>query len=360
MLASFPNPGLTPQTRSSWPVFFGRSNGEPLGSSEDEPKAKPAQRRCCGMRRKWFILLCILLFIIVALAVLLPVFLVALPNKEKSKSCSQTAPCHNGGVSVSSGSTCSCVCSNGYTGSRCTTAGDSSCTSAEVDNGTVHKNATMGSSLPTLFGESEQKFGVKLDSVTIMAIFSLNNSSCKTENALVAFDDLASSSGTTRRSLERPISIHGYSVEESDVPSRPVVMSKPSPVVVVPRALASVNGIIYDDSAGVRTPNSQANSTEIESKTADVPTASRSSALATSSAKTRSSKTTRVSDAVIEFSQVAVLYVLQQTGSIDAALNSGTNIEDYLKGSYATATHPSLDLMNRFDLDFENKTISGG
>lgn len=218
----------------------------------------------------------------------------------------------------------------------------------------------MGSSLPTLFDESEQKFGVKLDSVTIMAIFSLNNISCKTENALVAFDDLASSSGTTRRSLERPISIHGYSVEdENDVPSRPVLMSNPSPVVV-PRALASVNGIIYDDSAGVRTPNSQANSTDIESKTADVPTTSRSSALATSSAKTRSSKTTRVSDAVIEFSQVAVLYVLQQTGSIDAALNSGTNIEDYLKGSYGTATHPSLDLMSRFDLDFENKTISGG
>ena len=217
----------------------------------------------------------------------------------------------------------------------------------------------MGSSLPTLFDESEQKFGVKLDSVTIMAIFSLNNSSCKTENALVAFDDLASNSGTTRRSLERPISIHGYSVEESDVPSRPVLMSNPSPAVV-PRALASVNGIIYDDSAGVRTPNSQANSTEIESKTADVPTASKSSVLATSSAKARSSKTTRVSDEVIEFSQVAVLYVLQQTGSIDAALESGSNIEDYLKGSYGTATHPSLDLMNRFDLDFENKTISGG
>lgn len=312
------------------------------------------------MRRKWFILLCVLLFVIVALAVLLPVFLVALPKDKAEKSCFETTPCHNGGVSVSSGSKCSCVCSNGYMGTQCTTAGDSSCTTAVVDNGTVKKQATMGTSLPSLLGESEKKFGIKLDAVTVMATFSLNNISCKTENSLVSFDKLSRSRDKGRRSVEVPIVLHSMG-EEDETPSRPVKLTNPSPTVVA-RSLSTTNGIFFDNAAGVYASDLQNDLAKTES-TSGTPiataTASETSVQATSSAKARSSTTTSIPDEVIGFSRVVVLYVLQDTGSWDSAIDSGSQIEKYLQDSYAVATHPNLDL-GRFDVDFENKTISRG
>ncbi|KAJ5162322.1 hypothetical protein N7492_007714 [Penicillium capsulatum] len=367
ILASFPNPGLTPEGRGSWPVFFGRSNlrnAEPLGSSEDDPHAKRAQRRCCGMPRKWFILLCILLFIVVALAVLLPVLLVAVPKGKTGTSCSETTPCRHGGVSVSSGSTCSCVCANGYMGSQCTTPGDSSCTAADVDNGTVSKKATMGTSLPSLLNGSQEKFGIKLDAVTIMATFSLNNVSCKTENAVVAFDNLSRGGHKHRRSDKAPIVLHSMDSwgHEEEIPSRPVLLSKPRPVVAA-RALATSNGVLYDDTVNSdrQADMTEAESTESSTSTTAAATATASTSVqTTSTAKPRSATSTSIPDEVIEFSQVVVLYVLQDTGSLESAMSSGSQIEKYLHDSYATTGHPSLDLMGRYGLDFENMTMSGG
>lgn len=345
-------------------MFFGRSNlrnAQPLGSSEDDPTIQRAQRRCCGMRRKWFILLCIFLLVIVTLTVLLPVFLIAVPREKASKSCAEVTPCRNGGVSVSSGSKCSCVCSNGYMGFQCTTTGDSSCTAADVDNGTVNKKATMGTSLPSLLEKSDEKFGIKLDAVTIMATFSLNNISCKTENALVSFDNLSRRSDKSRRSTAGPIVLQSMG-DEDEAPSRPVRLSSPSPIIV-PRSLASSNGIFYDDATGGYGSGLQADMAGAESTRNGAPaataTASEMGVQSTSSATARSSTATGIPNEVVEFSQVAVLFILQDTGSLNSAMYSGSQIEKYLQDSYVTATHPSLDLKG-FDLDFENKTISRG
>ncbi|KAJ5110813.1 hypothetical protein N7532_001348 [Penicillium argentinense] len=373
ILNSFPNPALaTPdENRGSWPVFFGRSNlrnGEALASNEDEAKHQKASRKCCGMPRKWFIILCIVLFIIVILAILLPVFLVAVPN-EKSKnddttSCAKSNPCSNGGVSVSSGTQCSCVCSNGYTGSTCTAAGDSSCVNSDVDNGTISKKATMGSSLPALFNESDSKFGITLDSVTIMALFSMNNISCKTENALIAFSDVdrsSSSSGKIRRSvdLETAGTVDSTAADSTNdkpmgLPIRPA--DDATPIALAARSMATTNGILYDNSGNRGEPSKTTSTTSDSQGTATTTgTSTATSITSTSSAKARS---TGVPDDVVEFSQIAVLYIMQETGSFDSALSSEKEIETYLTESYANTSYPTMELMGTFALDFANKTIT--
>lgn len=344
ILHMFPNPSLeTPdKPRGSWPVFFGRSglrNGEALGSNADEPEAKKPPRRCCGMPRKWFIVLCVILFIIVILAVLLPVFLVAVPNEKSSSetSCAKNNPCSNGGVSVSSGEKCSCVCSNGYTGSKCTTKADSSCVNSHIDNGSISKNATMGSSLPSIFDQSKTDFDITLDPVTIMALFSMNNISCKTENALIAFSDVDRSSGSSRRSLDLDLD-----VEDS---------TQPTPASLAARA-ATTNGVLFDNSGNGHDSGSKGTQTTATQET------STTSATSTATARSSKTKSTGVPDSVIEFSRVAVLYVMQDTGSFESALSSEKEIASYLNEKYASTSSPSLELLDTFSLDFSNKTIT--
>ncbi|KAJ5668053.1 uncharacterized protein N7477_006623 [Penicillium maclennaniae] len=351
ILTSFPRPGLaTLDDRTSWPIFFGRSNlcnVEPLNSNDEVPNEKQSvKRKCCGMPRKWFIVLCIILFIVVVLAVLLPVFLVAVPkeNAGSDNSCATTNACHNGGVSVSSGSECSCVCVNGYTGSQCTTVGDSSCTTSEVDNGTIYKNATMGNFLPTLFSAASSRFDISLDSVTIMALFSLSNVSCKNENALVSFSDVKSRSNT-RRSIVLPLD---PPVAE-EIPSLTVV-STVTATALAARAEATMDGILYESAGDQST----------RTRTDNIATATHISASTSTTAAAATTSTASVPDKVIEFSQVAVLYILEKTGSIDSALFSESEISSYLTSSdgYSNTTRPELQLLGEFGLNFQTMKIS--
>lgn len=308
------------------------------------------------MPRKRFIVFCIMFFILAVLAILLPVFLIVFPMQSTSsaQTCAQTTPCKNGGVSVSSGPDCSCLCSNGYTGPQCTTAGDSSCVTSEVDNGTIAKKATMGSSLPSLFDGSQQKFGIKLDSVTIVALFNLNNISCKKENALVSFSDVHRSGSSSRRSVELPPD--SSLAEEIGSPSRSAE-STATTTLLAARSTATLNGIVYDNSLGSQASASQASSTKGVSTSTS--TATQTSSSASSTAVGGSTATAiSVPDDVVEFSQVAVLHILQATGSFNLALFSESQISLYLTDSYGKTIHPKLELLGEFELDFENRTIS--
>ncbi|KAJ6085279.1 hypothetical protein N7499_004908 [Penicillium canescens] len=363
ILASFPPPGLqTPEGRGSWPIFFGRSNlrnVEQLNSNDDEPNAPKRKKTCCGMSRKVFVILCIIIFIIVILAVLLPVFLIAVPREKANKdaACANSNPCKNGGISVSSGSECSCVCSNGYTGSQCTVENDGSCTTHAILSGTSTKNATMGSSLANLFDESKKKFDITLDAYTIMALFSMNNISCKTENALVAFSDVETTNSTSSSNSRRSLDMLADSIpSEKNHASSPIVTSGPTPVLVS-RAEATVNGILYDDAA----PSISATKPDHAPDSTATGTATKisfqPSSATEASAAASTATATAVPSEVVEFSQVAVLYILQKTGSLNSAMASGDHIQGYLIDSYTNATHPSMK-EGAFTLDFKNLTIT--
>ncbi|KAI2675864.1 hypothetical protein CBS147355_6045 [Penicillium roqueforti] len=346
MLASFPPPGLaTPEARgstASWPVFFGRSNlrnVEQLNSSDDDPNAPRRKKTCCGIPRKIFVLICVVIFIIVILAVLLPVFLVAVPRENASTPCAEKNPCENGGVSVSAGTQCSCICSNGYIGSQCTVLGDGSCTTALISDGS---NATMGSALPVLFNESKEKFNITLDPVTIMALFNMNDVTCTTENALVAFSAVTTDTSKTRRSVN---------LVADSMPS--VSKTDPTPVLAA-RSEATMNGILYDDSESSKTATTTSAPTQTESATSASATKASSQ---TTAAAASTSTAISVPDKVVGFSRIAVLYILQKTGSLDTALSSEEDIEEYLADSYANATQPAMKV-GAFAVDFEKLTIT--
>lgn len=277
------------------------------------------------MSRKQLIMICILALSTVLLAVLLPVLLVVRSKDTSATFCGKTTTCQNGGVSVSSDTGCSCVCANGYTGLQCKAIGDSSCVTSGV---TSAKNATMGSSLPSVFNHSQIRFGIDLNQAAIMALFSTNNISCRTENKLVSFAGVEISSDTenARRFFELPIDEEKVEI---------VTISNPATgsTTVAPRSLATKHGIFYDDSA--------TNTTAAEAST-----------------DAGSMNITIVPSKVVDFSRVAVLYILEQTGSYDSAINTKETIQSYLAECYNSAIHPSLQVLNGYDLDFQNKTIT--
>lgn len=356
ILASFPTPAPgNSEGRSSWPVFFKRSNLRNIQSHDSlSPGGRNRrQRRCCGMSPFVFILVCVVILIIIALAVLLPVFLVAVPNENASDKspCEKSTPCKNGGVSVSSGDNCSCVCANGYTGSQCTIEGDASCVTTEVNE----KNATVGSELPRLLEDSQSTFGIPLDSFTLMALFSQNNVSCMTENALVSFQDVHSKS---RRSIARsePLNLEPM---YNEPPSPPTTTEIPIPTLAPRSNAATMDGIVYDGSA----------STENIPTTTSSPTATETTPSESTSSSTPTSTSTStpspVSNKVVDFSRIAVLYIFQQTGALDAAMHSEEDIQSYLQDEYSSSKDKQfgMDLhrfgaSSNFTVNFDRFTIS--
>ncbi|KAL4924906.1 uncharacterized protein BDV17DRAFT_202019 [Aspergillus undulatus] len=334
ILASFPNPAATPEGRSSWPIFWRRSTLHQLNSQEqnhdavnEKGSARSQKRRCCGMPLWAFITLCVIFLLVIAAAVLIPIFLVVVPRENRSNdsstACEKSTPCSNGGVSVSSGDVCSCVCVNGYTGSRCTTSGDASCVTTEITQNSTSRNATVGNDLPRLFQDSQNNFSIPLDSVTVMALFSQNNVSCTTENALVSFDGL-SSSDNERRDLPPDFTITDQLLSEEGETEASSLPHVPTATLPVRRDVATKNGILF----------------EAEESTKGAPTPS-----PTSSATPTPTPT--VSIEVIDFSRVAVLYILQKTGALNAAMFSAESIERHLGHSYSNTS--SEDYI--FDLD---------
>ncbi|KAJ5814187.1 uncharacterized protein N7503_000937 [Penicillium pulvis] len=330
LLAEFPPPGLAAsKVRDFLPVSLWRSklrNVNSNGPNEHQGSgATPPKRGLRGMSRKQLIMICILALSTVLLAVLLPVLLVLRSKDTSATSCGKTTPCQNGGASVSSTTGCSCVCVNGYTGYQCTTIGDSSCVTSDV---TLSKHATMGSSLPNVFSHSQVRFGIHLDQVAIMALFSTNNVSCKTENKLVSLAGVEISSDTknARRSIGLPIDEDKVEINTASNPATG------SPTVA-PRSWATKNGILYD--------NSTTNTTAAEAST-----------------DAGSKNITTVPSQVVEFSRVAVLFILEQTGSFESAVNTKENIQLYLVEYYNSSIHPSLQVLDSYDLDYQQNTIT--
>lgn len=272
-----------------------------------------------------FITICVIVLLIIAAAVLIPIFLVVVPrenqsNESASTKCEKSTPCSNGGVSVSSGDVCSCVCVNGFTGPRCTTSGDASCVTTEITQNSTSRNATVGSDLPRLFQGSEKNFSIPLDSVTIMALFSQNNVSCTTENALVSFQGLSSSNN--KRSALDFLQVPDGMEPEASAPSY-----TPTATLHVRREVATKHGIVYED----------------------VPADERSAAAEptpTPTSQAGPTSTPTVSTEVLDFSRIAVLYILEKTGTLNTAMFSAESIERHLdhQSSNTTSGNHVFDL----------------
>ena len=342
MLASFPPPALTPQGEqpsSRWPSPFANSNPNLMMSSMDRKEGgqhKHRSRRCCGLPLWGFIVLLVLLILLIAAAVVVPIVLIVLPRMRDHNNatadlsnCATTHPCANGGTAVVSSDSCRCVCAGGFTGSGCSTKTDHDCTTSDTEG---LKNATMSNSIPRLLSASSSNFSIPLNSTALLSTFAASNISCSDEEALITFN------GRTKRGAA------SAAVDTALPPPPP-----PSPTVTaaalfakaarasVPAAITS-NGVVLDPSA--ETP---------------VPTARTVSGNMPASAASESSSSSTPAPSDTDFARIAVLWVLQETQQLGAAIDAQTALKNKLRGVFIADTVP---VGNGFKVDFLRQRIT--
>ena len=173
MLASFPPPGVqTPRgdtpTRpmSAWPSGFDGQGGDGQDGQDGQKQKKP--RRCCGLPCWGFFLVVLILLIIIAAAVVVPLELLVLNKPKASSSGAVTAAscqantataCQNGGSSVVDNGSCACICTNGFTGSTCTSANATGCATVTM-SGSSFTNVTLGQSISRLISGGQTNYSI--------------------------------------------------------------------------------------------------------------------------------------------------------------------------------------------------------
>ncbi|KAF8859956.1 hypothetical protein BDZ45DRAFT_704061 [Acephala macrosclerotiorum] len=343
MLAAFPPPGIATPTRggtpvrpvSSWP-----SAGQygDLANSSEQPKKK---RRCCGLPCWGFILVLLILLVIIAAAVVVPLELLVF-HKPSSKlsttvsalqqcEASSTTACKNGGTSVIDNGSCACICTNGFTGSTCTIANATGCTTTTLSN---LANVTLGDSIGRLIADAQTNFSIPLSESTIIARFNNANLTCASENALVTFDGESEregnandvvSTGTSTKNKRDTTSSASCSVATSD------------------------SGIIYDSS----TPSSTA-STKTSTSTSSSTTSS------ASSTATNPLGVFNITEEVLDFARVAVLYILQQE-QFDAAVTAQSGLQKFFSlQSFTNMAAANVSLGNGNVVDLLAFTVNAG
>jgi hypothetical protein len=304
ILSAFPPPGQTPTTlRTQWPSNTGsdRSLNPRRKHGAQSPAAKNG-RRCCGMPLWGFLFVVFIILLLVAAAVVLPVVLIVLPNQRATSStsdpgavanaqCATKNPCSNGGSSVlEQDGSCACLCTNGFTGPQCKTAGDGGCTTIAAGGA---KSASVGNQLPALFEAAAKNYSIPLSETRLLALFSSTGMTCASENALVT----VSGSSSSKRSMP-----------DTDIGKIPRAARKERRAPA-----ATTDGVVVASASSKPTPTT----TGAASTTTPVIITTGSSAPGTNA----TSK---------EFAKVGILFVLQESQQIDVAVQAQTAVSDYM------------------------------
>ncbi|KAI9642514.1 hypothetical protein NHQ30_009319 [Ciborinia camelliae] len=305
MLSAFPPPGREtpardgPRPLSAWPEY-----------DPNHPKpvtTEKKQRRCCGLPCWGFIVIFIIFLLIIAAAVVVPIkFLVI--DKPATSTASTISPeqncaadtstaCKNDGTSYIDNGVCTCICTNGFTGNTCTVAGSSGCTTISSATTT---NMTIGDSIPRIISASQTNFSIPLFQNTIMARFNTGNLSCTSENALVTFD------GSNKR------------MGDASAEATPSKASKtkrnaqPNLTKVEMRAIAS--------------PDSTSISTDITADSYSItssPTMTKTTSATMTTSTIDPTAVFTITEEVLDFARVIVLFVLQQKNLDNAVTAQG-------------------------------------
>jgi hypothetical protein len=287
-----------------------------------------------------FFSILVVVTILVAAAVLIPIFLILVPkqransNSNSLSDCSSSHPCQNGGVSIVSEDACVCVCSNGFTGSQCETAGDAQdCTTTTFNDGsTQYKNATVGDSVKSPLSDAPTRFDIPLNASTILSLFSSNNLSCSSENSLLDFN---SSSAGTATKAKRFVILPGLE------PTRaPEVTKRAQPLADLQLerrqdgvTVGTSNGIVFQATSAtslgaISTPSASVGAgvstvTSVGGTGNAAPSAT-GSVNGTSGAggSNSTSSTTPVTDRELEFARAVVLFVLQESRTVSVAVHA--------------------------------------
>lgn len=405
ILASFPPPGLATPTgeragsrNTNWPDYSPKQRSKRARGAMDsrfvfDKPGKPKERRCCGMPLWAFFLLVTVLFALVVAAIVIPITLVVIPRQRDANkggnaaisACQSKLPCQNGGSStLAADGSCSCLCTNGFTGSTCTKASDSGCTTMAVA-GT--SSATVGSAIPRLLDAAQSNYSIPLDSAKLLTQFSAGNANCNTENALVTLNG-QQSRRKARRSLNNmymPLPAASNPFISSDIVIEPVATAVgPDQVKYIDAELAgwddgqathmprptyaaslvlraastddsflssvvssngggTVNGILVatgsPSESGSAGPSTATASNAILTASGS-PTLTASSARSSATGASGSSQSGTSSQAEQDFARIAVLFVLQETGSLSDASDAQSRLSSWFAQS---SNHQSAD-----------------
>ncbi|KAI1277299.1 hypothetical protein F5Y07DRAFT_388558 [Xylaria sp. FL0933] len=393
MLAAFPPPASRRSMRqsiASWPLPRRASRtptrpGETPASLDGSEKSK-GRRRCCGLPLWGFLLLIILIIAIIVAAVVVPVELLVVnkkSNAQPAQNCMQELPCANGGTSVVSQGVCSCICSNGFIGKDCTTPAAQGCTTTtlETEDATKISNVTIGQAIPRLVLEAQTNFSIPLSATSIISKFSSAGLSCNAENALVTFD------GGSLRTLDGEGK--GVDLSGDGSPALAAAAGGSADNAITLTLLPGIGATItLDASIGTGhifvttlTLGGSSIPSQTGYPTADPPTSTTPSS--TSSITTRPSSTSSrtssntptktstattvtaqptgtftVTDRVVDFARIAVLFVLQEK-SVDQASTAQNTLQEFFSSTDSSTTaeqarnitigdNNSVDLVNLF------------
>jgi hypothetical protein len=281
-----------------------------------------------------FVLIFIITLIIIAAAVVVPLELLVFNKKSTAAAtasslsqCQQSVTCANGGTNILTDTTCTCICANGFTGTTCTIPDITGCTTMNTNattTGTAYRNVTLGLAIPRLVAQAQANFSIPLFSDVILARFNARNLSCGTENALVTFDGYSTRIGSpqsavsTLPSTNQKVRIR-RSYDIGTVSTTVMLVSTP------------FQSILVDTSKPPPVPSPTPSDASAFTSTA-------SGASPTNSASTPASAAQFVvTQEVLDFARVAVLFVLQQV-SLDIAVDVQSSIQSFFSQNLNVGT----------------------
>ncbi|KAI1827719.1 hypothetical protein F4861DRAFT_331448 [Xylaria intraflava] len=353
MLAAFPPPASRRSMRrslASWPL----PRHAKVGEESPEPAKPQSRRRCCGLPVWGFLLVLLTVISIVIVAVVVPVKLLVVDKKnntQPTQTCTTQLPCANGGTSVVSQGSCSCICPKGFAGKDCTTPTTQGCTmiTLETEDASKVSNVTIGQAIPKLIFDAQSNFSVPLSAGSIISKFGSAGLSCNAENALVTFK------GQESHMLNGPAG--DVDIGHDDSPMSVIAADVSAITVTLPRIDAIVtldteggSGQIFQTTLTIGAPSAAAQtgdsntdppSSSTTAKTSPTPTGPGS--VSTESSGTATVSTPRptgafiVTDEMVEFSRVAILFVLQEK-TVDDASVAQSSLETFFNNVGSSTT----------------------
>ncbi|PNY26515.1 Uncharacterized protein TCAP_03555 [Tolypocladium capitatum] len=339
MLAAFPPPVQIPRGNrhsrvswlrpSSWPAVPDKAqpghSRSPSTQSNDGAKKK--SRRCCGLPLWAFILAVLVLLCTIAASILIPLEFFVFKNlgrkdtpDQSLEDCQKSLACLNGGTVVMSQGVCSCICTNGFTGSSCAVAGSLGCTTTTLvatDGSTSINNVTLGRAIPRLIAEANANFSIPLSGTIILAKLNSANLSCIAQNSLVTFGGRSTRAGQARDEVK-------YVSDEraNAVVNAAEVVSPISTISTTPTAtIASPPTVGATTSPGEPYTSSMATPSTTSTFISRSPTAAAAPTPVPTGIFT-------VTEEVVDFARVAMLYILQKE-SVDVAETAQTELQHF-------------------------------
>ncbi|KAI1654739.1 hypothetical protein F4813DRAFT_202444 [Daldinia decipiens] len=405
MLAAFPPPATRSGVRKSrlsaaWPLGRMSFRGPPAATEPGvDPERGPQKkgRRCCGLPIWTLFALAFMLLCIVTAAVIVPVkFLVLDKPVEKSvaqpaiSNCEAQLTCANGGTNVVVQGVCSCICSNGFTGADCTVPTSQGCTTTSIImEGTNINNVTIGQAVPRLIRDAQSNFSIPLVATLIQSKFNKESLSCNTENALVTFNGQSfrtqessaevSDLSSSPHLAQAAIAAEDIAITLSVFPDIDITLTVENPagtgaftgsfVVTTLTNPTTISGSTLfattitpsnsKRSSPTPQPTTASTTASTTTPTTTPTTAPASTTTTTTSSSTSSapvpSSTFTVTEEIVDFARVAVLYIFQEQALSDA-VTAQSSVQSFFTDVDAGRNTSSRVMMDQG----LNVTLGGG